>query len=160
MSHIANCMRRTLDKTDSVYIMEETLAISPTVRLLLVSLLALKSHVKLNFSIADKRCKDGAVSKRECRVLCSQPCQIQSLATSTEDASVTVESKSVIGPNDGPLCRSLANGIERPICQCSKECCGLESRRRLTLQQAEDQRSRTRQPAETGDGISLISRLP
>ncbi|SRR6266480_5674298 len=160
MAHIANCMRRTLDKTDSVYIMEETLAISPTVSLLLVSLLALKSHVKLNFSIADKRCKDGAVSKRECRVLCSQPCQIQSLATSTEDASVTVESKSsIIGPNDGPLCRSLANGIERPICQCSKECCVLETRR-LTLHQAEDQRSRTRHPTKTGDGILLISRLP
>ena len=159
MAHIANCMRRTLDKTDSVYIMEETLAISPTVSLLLVSLLALKSHVKLNFSIADKRCKDGAVSKGVCRVLCPQPCQIQSLATSTEDASITVESKSSVGPNDGPLCRSLANGIERPICQCSKECYVLETRR-LTLHQAENQRSRTRHATQAGDGILLISRLP
>jgi hypothetical protein len=36
MAHIANCMRRTLEKTDSVYIMEETLTISPTVSRLLV----------------------------------------------------------------------------------------------------------------------------
>ena len=37
MAHIANCMRRTLDRTDSVYIMEETLSFSPTVSRLLVS---------------------------------------------------------------------------------------------------------------------------
>ena len=62
MAHIANCMRRTLDKTDSVYIMEETLTISPT-----VSWLPAPNRMSSSTSkTADKRYKDCAVSKREC----------------------------------------------------------------------------------------------
>jgi len=81
MAHIANCMRRTVDRTDSVYIMEETLATSPTVS---------QFTIDLNLPTADKHRKERVVSKRECSY------QVQPLAASTEDASRTVEPKSAI----------------------------------------------------------------